>query len=202
MKKVQAVSLCLILALSLTSCGGQGRESAAAVTENAIKAVQSADLDAMRAYWGDDEFEAEDSSSEDDTYSEDMIKLIASGLTYNIVSSEEDENAGTATVTVEFTNVNMSKIMASYISEIFSIVMEYAFLPEDQQPSEEELNQVYLEKFSELMEQNGNETITTTVDVSLSLVDDKWEINTDETIVDAMLGGMYSYANSLSEIFS
>ena len=78
----------------------------------------------------------------------------------------------------------------------------YAFLPEDQQPSDEEMNQMYMDKFAEVVEENKDNIVTTEVDIPLTLVDNEWKINATEDVIDAMLGGLYSSANSMSEAFA
>ena len=99
MKKTITLFLAVIMVLSLTACGSK-RESAQSVAEKAIKAVQTVDLDAIRSYWGDEDIVADDST---DPQSVEMLKLIAGGMTYKVTGAKEDESAGKATVTVEFT---------------------------------------------------------------------------------------------------
>ena len=41
--------------------------------------------------------------------------------------------------------------------------------------------------------------VTNTVDISLKLTDDQWTIESDDKVLDAMLGGMLSSADSISD---
>lgn len=175
----------IILCMSLTACGSK-RELAQTVVENAIKSVQTADLEAISNYWGGTEV------SESDAQTEALMKLLGASLTYEVKSSAEDEKAGTATVAVSFTNIDMSKVMTDFLSEMFSIAMEYAFLPTDQQPSEDELSAIYMDKLTELIGRDDNGTVTNEVEISLSLSDDKWVIVPEENALNAMYGGMFS----------
>ena len=128
-----------------------------------------------------------------------LLGLLAENLTYQITESTEDENVGTATVTVEFTNIDMSTVLAEWMGELFSRALGYAFLPTEQQPSEEELNTMSMEILSSIMEEHADDKVTNTVDVSLNLVDNAWKIDSSETVVNAMVGGMMDSFTSLEE---
>ena len=200
MKKILGVLLAVSMGISLVACGSS-RDSAETVVDNAIKAFQSADQDQTQQYWGDTNFtETSDGlTSEDEAYSQELIEKIAGGLTYTIAGSSEDENTGTATVTVEFTNIDMGAVMSDWIADMMSTVFGYAFLPEDQQPSDEELNQIYMDSLKEVIDNHKDDTVTNTVDISLSLIDEEWKINTTDDVVNAMVGGMMDFADSVNE---
>ena len=205
-KKLSALALSCTLLLSLAACAG-GRDSAETVVENGIEAFQSSDQEAIQSYWGDTDFtgdvgsSAGGSSSQDDDPSQALLEQLAGSLSYEITGSSEDESAGTASVTVSFTNTDMSQVMSEFMSDIFSTALGYAFLPEDQQPSDEEMNQIMMDSLMECMESNKENTVTNTVDISLSLVDDEWKITPTDEVIDAMVGGMFSYINSMDESF-
>lgn len=203
MKKYLAVILALILCLSLAGCGSK-RASAESVVENGIKAFQSADQEAIQQYWGDTDFTdipTEESSSEDDVYGQELLEKLASNLTYQITESSEDESTGSATVTVEFTNIDMGVIVPEWIGDIFTQAFGYAFLPEDQQPSEEELNTMYMDSLNSAIDNHADDFVTNTVDITLSLVDDEWKINATDDVIDAMVGGMMTSLSSLGDSF-
>ena len=203
MKKLLCAVCSAALCLSLVACGGTSRESAQSVVENGIKAFQSMNQEEMQKYWGDTDFSSDvaSSTSENEEYSQKILEKIASGLTYEITGSTEDEDAGTATVSVEFTNMDMGTVMSEWLSNAISTAFGYAFLPEDQQPSDEELNEMYMDSLTETMDNNKDNTVTNSIDVQLSLVEDEWKINPTEDVIDAMVGGMMSYANSMGETF-
>ena len=201
MKKFFSLAVVLSVCLSLVSCSGNGRASAESVVEDAIKAFQSADKDATRSYWGETDFTetSSDLTAEDEIYSQQLLEKIAGGLTYIIKGSSENAESGTATVTVEFTNMDMVAVMGEFIGEAFSAALGYAFLPEDQQPSEEELNEMYMDSLNAAIENNKDNTVTNTVEVSLSLDENAWKINPADDVIDAMVGGMMSYADSMEK---
>ena len=198
MKKGMCVLLAALLCLSLAACG-TGRESAESVVETAIQAFQSVDEEKIAEYWGDGNTTVSESESpEDAEMTQQMIEAIAGKLTYAIASSTEDEDAGTATVTVDFTNIDMSTVIASWFGDMFSLAMQYAFLPEDQRPTDEELNQQYMDSLMSIIEENKDNTITNTADIELTLVDDNWQIVYSKENIDMMLGGMMSALSNIS----
>lgn len=197
MKKFMCMVLTVVLLVSLAGCSS--RASAESVVEDAIQAFQSADVNAMRQYWGNTELTSSQDTTEDDAYAQQMLEQLASGLTYQITDSSEDTKAGTATVTVEFTNIDMSTVFSEWMGEIFSKALGYAFLPADQQPSEEELSDLSMEALREAVENHADDKVTNTVDIPLSLVENEWKIDTSDEVIDAMTGGMMTAFSSLDE---
>lgn len=203
MKKCLSVILVMIVCLSLSSCGSK-RASAESVVESGIKAFQNADQETIQQYWGDTDFTdvpASENTAESDVYGQELLEKLASNLTYQITGSSEDEDAGSATVTVEFTNIDMGAIVPEWIGNIFAQTFGYAFLPEDQQPSEDELSAMYMDSLNSVINNHANDLVTNTVDITLSLVDDEWKINTTDDVIDAMVGGMISSVSSLGDLF-
>lgn len=197
MKKLLCVGCSIALCLSLVACGGgASRESAESVVENGIKAFQNMNQEEMQNYWGKTDFSS-DVTSDNEEYGQQILEKIASGLTYQITESTEDEDTGAATVSVDFTNVDMGKVMPEWVGDMMATAIGYAFLPEEQQPSDDELNQMYMDSLTETMEANKDNTVTNSVDVQLSLVDNEWKINSTDDVIDAMVGGMMSYADSM-----
>lgn len=203
MKRIISILLIAVMALSFTACGAK-RESAQDVVVKAITAVKDMDWETAQSYWGEDTLDAASNLTETETDEQSLalLQLLTKNLSYTITGSQEDEQAGTATVSVDFTNVNMSLILAELITNVLSDAFTYAFLPEDQQPSDEEMTNKYMEDLTELMTADDVEMITTSVDIPLTLEDDQWKIASSEEAADAMLGGILSYADSMAEQFS
>lgn len=203
MKRIVSVLLIAVMALSFTACGAK-RQSAQDVVDQAITAVKDMDWETAQAYWGEDALDAASNLTETETDEQALalLQLLTQSLSYTITGSQEDEQAGTATVSVDFTNVNMSLVLAELIKNALSDALTYAFLPEDQQPSDEEMTAKYLEDLTELMTADDVEMLTTSVDIPLTLEDDQWKIASSEEAADAMLGGIISYAESMAEQFS
>ena len=95
----------------------------------------------------------------------------------------------------------MGAIVPEWIGDVFTKALGYAFLPEDQQPSEEELSAMYMDSLNSAIDNHAGDVVTNTVDVTLSLVDDEWKINATDDVIDAMVGGMMSSFSSLGDSF-
>lgn len=188
-----ALLLGLLLALSLTACGS--RESAQSVTESTIQALQAMDTESLQEYWGPS-LGSDDLNVEDEQVIQ-MLRLMTQNLTYEVLAAQEA--ADTAVVTVEFTNIDMAPVLAASLTSALEEVLPYAFLPEDQQLSDEEISAIYLEKLTEALSQEDLDTTTAKVDVNLVLTDGQWEVTPDDELVDAMLGGFLSAADTLGE---
>lgn len=197
MKKLMCMVLALALMVSLSGCSS--RASAESVVEDAIQAFQSADVDAIRQSWGNTDLASSEDSAEEDAYTQQLLEPIASGLTYQITDSTEDAKAGTATVTVEFTSIDMNAVFSEWMGELVSQALGYAFLPADQQPSEEELSELSIETFCDVVENHTDDKVTNTVDIPLSLVENEWKIDTSDEVLDAMTGGMITTFTSLDD---
>lgn len=201
MKRVLCLGLALSMCLMFAACGP--KVSAEAVVKNAIESVKSMDVDAMQGYWGNDQFKdisSDEADAETDSDSQEMMGLLVKYLDYQIIKVDEEKD--TATVTVQITNLDMSSIMSEYVSEAFKEALSYAYLPEEQQPTAEEMEAKYMEIMTTLLTRADNPKVTNTVDISLSLVDKQWVINPNAAAADAMLGGMSSFAEATSEAFS
>ena len=188
-KRMCAALLAAAILLCASGCGPK-RESAQAVVEQAINAVQEMDTEAMPAYWGgsllDDALTSEDADA-DAAYTAEMLDLLTDKLDYTITGSEEDEDAGTATVSVTFTNADLSPVMEEFLTHVLTLSLGYAFTSAEDQPSQEELSQQDLEvkEFP--------------VEIGLTLTDDAWQITDGTDAVDAMLGGLITYFNELAD---
>lgn len=192
-KRLLALTLAFVMCLTFAACG-EKRDSPETVVSNGIDAVKSLDQKALSAYWDVESFDAL-SGSDDSEETTQLMTLLVKNLSYKITSSEEKDS--TATVSVEFTNLDMKSVMADVVSEAFSKMLEYAFLPEDQQPTEEETDAMFMEILTQLMDDNEYETVTASVNMELTLKDDKWKISATDDVLDAMFGGFVSYSDEM-----
>jgi hypothetical protein len=53
----------------------------------------------------------------------------------------------------------------------------------------------------DLLEREGNETVTSTVDIKLSKQGNSWIIDADDEFLDAMMGGLFSLSEELEDTF-
>lgn len=201
MKKTLCLGLAIAMALGLAGCAQ--RESAQSVVQKAIDSVKIMDVETMQSYWGNDQFKDIDNSgadAESDDESLSMMTLFVKNLDYQIIESNEEKE--TATVKVQITNLDMSSIMSEFMSEAFKEALSYAFLPEEQRPTDEDMNKMSNDILTNLLEREDNPKVTNTVDITLSLRDNQWVINPSADAVDAMLGGISSFSETMNNAFS
>lgn len=203
-----ALLLGLSLLLGLAACGA--RTSAQETTEKGLEALRDWNVLALPQYWNTDGLSLEDLESfgqvSQDLESlglslEDVAGLagpMTRHLSWQVISAQEDAAAGTATVTVELTNLDMAPILGQFLQTALGDALGSAFLSQDQQPTQEELLQQYLQTLTDLLNQEDLDTKTTTVDVSLTLVDGQWKITLDEALLDALSGGLLSLGDALT----
>lgn len=201
MKKTLCLGLAIAMALGLAGCAQ--RESAQSVVQKAIDSVKIMDVETMQSYWGNDQFKDIDNSgadAESDDESLSMMTLFVKNLDYQIIESNEEKE--TATVKVQITNLDMSSIMSEFMSEAFKEALSYAFLPEEQRPTDEDMNKMSNDILTNLLEREDNPKVTNIVDITLSLRDNQWVINPSSDAVDAMLGGISSFSETMNNAFS
>lgn len=197
MKKIISLSLCLIMLLSLCACGSK-RPSAQSVVEDTINSIKSPEA-VFSGFYG---ITSDDSQMTEDGLSNETYQKMIQNITYTIISAAEDEEAGTAVVTVEVSNLNLAEIMSKAIEELFNDMLEFIFVPEDQQPTEEEISAKLMASLEQLLNDPNITTVTTTVDVSLKLVDDAWVIDNKYELGNALYGKLLSYIDSLGNMGS
>lgn len=205
-----ALLLGLSLLLGLAACGA--RTSAQETTEKGLEALRDWNVLALPQYWNTDGLSLEDldalSQVNQDLESlglslEDVAGLagpMTRHLSWQVISAQEDAAAGTATVTVDLTNLDMAPILGQFLQTALGDALGSAFLSQDQQPTQEELLQQYLQTLTDLLNQEDLDTKTTTVDVSLTLVDGQWKITLDEALLDALTGGLLSLGGTLTQV--
>lgn len=62
------------------------------------------------------------------------------------------------------------------------------------------MTQQYLQTLTDLLNQEGLDIRTTTVEVPLTLVDGQWKITPDEALLDALSGGLLSLGDALTQV--
>lgn len=96
------------------------------------------------------------------------------------------------------TNTDMREIVAQFLQLSIQDAFQYAFLPEDQQPSDEEMDAMYMQHFQDLMAKEDNPTITTNIDIHLTKAENSWIINGDTLLLDAIFGGFLSAMQNIA----
>lgn len=189
-----ALLLGLVMLFALAACG-TSRPSAQSVAEDAIKALQKADLNAMQETW--DETMIEEDVFEDEQ-TQILLNALTKNLTYKVLSAEENESDGTAVVSMEFTNVDMAPAIEDAFQEIFQKALSSAFQG-GQEPTEEEMIKTLVQAITDAANQENAKMITLSAEVPLELVEDQWQIQPDDAILDAMFGGILTAMEAMGE---
>jgi hypothetical protein len=190
MKKIMSILLVLLLVFGLTACGGESPEQA---VSNALSAVKEMNMKTASKYLDYNKLmnEGESSEESDNVNSDVMMKLILKKFDYKVISSSTDANS--ATVKVEITNTDMSKIIADFFPEMFGLAFSGL--------SKEQLDDKYLEIFTNLMNRPDNKIITKTVEIKLTKNDKSWEVGMSDELADAIYGGMLTAADNMNNSF-
>lgn len=189
--------ICLTLCICLLSaCGAQSETPETAVT-NALNAVKALDTATMQKYFDPDDQIMTASKDEDMSDSDKIfLEAIVKNLNFEILSSSTDGDK--ATVSVAITNTDLRDIFAQFMQLSIQDALQYAFLPEDQQPSDEEMDAMYMQHFQDLMAKEDNPTITTNIDIHLTKAENSWIINSDTLLLDAIFGGFLSAMQNMA----
>ena len=156
MKKVISLMLALVLALSLTACGGKAGPEG--VVGQFCKGLQELDEEAIaQCFENGDDLELSDL---EDVDSDDAV-------------TQKTVDGDTATVPVEFTYVNagslMTEILTEYISQAWSLALSGA--------DDEKLAAAFEEVFDEKTTGADFPTLTATLTIPCVQTSDGWKIS-------------------------
>lgn len=190
-KSLIASVLMFVVMFTLTGCGET--EKAEATVSGMFVAFKNIDFDAASKYVNVDEI---NTSEETDSISTELVmKTIFNKLDYKILSSEKiDDN--TVNVKTEITATDMKPVLGDF----FTKAMQYAFSTafSDPQPTEDETNKKAEEMFIESASKDNLATVTNEVDIKVvKNKDGEWKVETDDTFINALLGGLLDAAEAL-----
>lgn len=174
------------LVLSLTACGSDPTKEAQAAVEKEFEVLKNKDEKAFEELFGSDTLSSLGITGDDTE--EDFKKIVGKiieNVNYSIVSSEKVDKEN-VTVKVDITALDMENVMQKYMESIveFSLTEEAASL------SEEESTNKAVELLLETISQPDLETVTTTVDLNVKKVDNKWAIQENDKLASAIMGGL------------
>lgn len=178
MKKILCLLLAAVMAVSLISCGSSDAKSE---LERTLKAVKAGNIE----YFENSE---EELSEEDAEYYQLMIK----NFDYKILSCEENEAGDAASAEVKFTNTDMKAVMTDFMSQALQLSMKNAF--GDNPKSDDQLQKEIEQIFVDLLKSDDYQKVETTVTVKLTKEEDGWAIDFDDTVIDAILGGIDDFS--------
>ena len=111
MKRTLSFALCLVMILSLCACGPK-RPSAQSVVEDTINSIKSPEAE-FCGFYGTENYGtvSDNTESTEDGLSNETYRKMIQNISYTVISATEDEESGTAVVTVEITNANLGDVM-------------------------------------------------------------------------------------------
>lgn len=175
---------------SLSGCASKVKPEATLITFlDAFKAKQLIDYPSLFDKEMTNDFTA-NPFGDSETPSEITDKMMEMMLSYeyDVIKTVIAEDGLSATVTVQFTTVNIGSVFTTFMVKYIAKALEMAFSG----ATEEEMNQVATEMFLEASKDAPKDKLST-VDVKMVLVEKKWLIHIDDedlSLFDAMLGGL------------
>lgn len=172
-KKLLGLLLAFTMVISLTACGQKPEKAVDEFLKNCQKGK-------LPSYY---------QTYEQDEQSEELIKIILSRMTYKIEDTNQISD-NEAQVTVKITSIDMRTAMINVISDYMSWAMNQMLSGYYDQ---EQYDNKLMELFSKAIEDNKDKTVTFTINVKvIKNSSGKWEVNVEDTLVDALTGGLYS----------
>lgn len=195
-KSMTATVLAFILMLSLTGCGEIKKAETA--VNGMFAAFQSLNFEEAQKY-----VNVEDITKTGNEANENarlVMETIFGKLNYEMISSEKTDDH-TVVVKAKITTTDMKPVMG----EFFAKALEYAFSNAfaSPQPTEEETNQKMEEILVECASKPDLATVTNEVDIKVVKTEGKeWKIEVDDTLSNALLGGLTDVAKEMENAFS
>lgn len=191
-KRILSLLMTIMLVMSVSGCGEV--EKAKKSVDEMFGAFETVNLEQINTYLNTDELSSLELLT-DDSKSEEVFKLMFSKLSHNIISVEEaDEN--TIVVKTEITTIDMGLVFQEWMQESIKMAFDGAFSGESL--SEDEYNKKVEEQLLEILKKEDRQTVTNTVDIKYVKTDNKWDIQVDDKLTDALLGGLISFMDSFA----
>ena len=181
MRKILLLLTSVMMVLGMAACGGGGGEEKQ--DTNTPEAAVTGYLDAFKAV---DQAKINEYVAEDDMmYSEDTeediseAQIVFGNITYEIKSVNTDTE-GVAIVTTDITNIDMTAVMQSLMTAAMTESGDIEAMDEEKS----------MEMLKQAIEDNKDNTITKTVDIELTQVEDKWKVKSTDELVTVLSGGI------------
>lgn len=191
-QRLIAAVLSAAMIFTLTGCS-PSRETAEQAANNALTAVQKWDTATAGSYLGETFLLDEDEATgEDAGASGAAIEAVLPRFTENLAWTLTDikEDGDSATMVAEITNRDLGALMEAFVVDVFNRMMAYVFLPEEQQPTEEEQEAMFVESLNTLLDGDTLGTVTNTVTLKLTYASDHWTIEATDELSNAIYGNM------------
>ncbi|MBQ1630097.1 MAG: DUF5105 domain-containing protein [Firmicutes bacterium] len=207
-RKFFALSLIIVLAFTLASCGGtqtpaepeEPEDTPTMALDTMLKSVQDLDFETAQQYYSGDmgslEGMNENASSET---AEVVDKMLRDALNFEYALDNEviSSDGQTATVDIVFTTYNMGEIFKKIIEELMAraTVLQEGGMTADQ--FQAEMNNIVIGIYNDILK-TAEKNLEISLTVNLTKVDGQWKVDDlkDSTeFLDALTGGLISYNN-------
>lgn len=178
-----AVAILIILLVVVVICATASNPKN--VTENMLKSLKEGNFDKAKEYVDYDSILGEGTIAEGEENSQEIEKLFYNDLQWKVLKCEEKGNS--AIVEVEITNKNFKTIISNYVQQVFKMAFS------GQQVNTDEISKYLVD---ELKKEDAEKT-TSTQTLNLTKEKDKWKVNVDENLKNAILPGLTEALNSL-----
>ena len=155
-----------------------------------LNCLKNGDFEGVNKYVNYEEIAKDASTFEDMKDDKELASLMFDKLSWKVnkVTKEKDK----ATVEVEITNKDFKKVITNYTQEALKIAFS------GQTFSDEEQNNTLKEELKD--ESVGTKTVTATL--NLNKENGKWKVQTEDTLIRALLPGLEEAINSLNSIIN
>ena len=207
-RKFFALSLIIVMAFTLASCGGaqtpaepeEPEDTPTMALDTMLKSIQDLDFETAQQYYSGDmgslEGMSENASSET---AEVVDKMLRDALNFEYALDNEviSSDGQTATVDIVFTTYNMGEIFKKIIEELTAraTVLQEGGMTADQ--FQTEMNNIVIGIYNDILK-TAEKNLEISLTVNLTKVDGQWKVDDlkDSTeFLDALTGGLISYNN-------
>lgn len=196
LKRITVLALALAMIMSFAGCGETEKAEAAVTT--VLESFKMGDLDNAEEYMN-----VEDMTGDGDEGigldGEEMLKAMFQNLDYKIISSELMDD-GSVIVKTEITATDMAPVLSDFMASAIEYAFATAFVTP--QPTDEELEKIMEDMFTECATKPDLATVTNTVDITVTETAEGWRLADDELFVDAVTGGLLTAADEMEAAFS
>ena len=205
-RKFFALSLIIVMAFTLASCGGaqtpaepeEPEVTPTMALDTMLKSIQDLDFETAQQYYSGDmgslEGMSENASSET---AEVVDKMLKDALNFEYALDNEviSSDGQTATVDIVFTTYNMGEIFEKIIEELTAraTVLQEGGMTADQ--FQTEMNNIVIGIYNDILK-TAEKNLEISLTVNLTKVDGQWKVDDlkDSTeFLDALTGGLISY---------
>lgn len=199
-KKIQKI-MYLILGLSciFLLIGCNQNKKAETTVNNMLTAFKNLDFEEVKKYVN---LEDITSSSQIDSTENYLLVMeaISGNLSYEIISSEEIDS-NNVTVKTKITVIDIKPVLRDFFGKALEYFIANAFI--SPQPTEEEIDKKMEEFLVECVSKPDLATVTNEIDINVvKNENNEWKIESDETLINALFGGILDAAKELESSFN